>query len=188
MTTVQTANANYYSWHGQAPKRSGMASTGARNLFQCADGKWISFTIPVGTGPLWGHFTDWLAALGIEHGCHGEEWFDPAYRSTRLPAVDAAIRALCSRLPREEVFHEGQRRRLLTMPVNNTADLFQDAQLRDRGFFRELEHPSLGRSLAIPGAPYRFSSTEAGIDRPAPESSEHNAGVVADWLGVEASA
>lgn len=184
MSTVQTANANYYAWHGDAPRRLGMASTGSRSLFQCADQKWISFTIPVGTGPLWGHFTDWLAELGIAHECHGAEWFDPRYRTPRLDIVNAAIRTLCARLPREAVFHEGQRRRLLVMPVNDTADLFEDAQLRDRGFFRELEHPALGRSLTIPGPPYRFTAGEAGITRPAPEVGEHTAEVLADWLGV----
>ena len=187
MTTVQTANANYFTWHGQVPRRSGMNSTGARNLARCADGKWISFTIPVGTGPLWWHFVEWLEELGIEHECHGEEWADPRYRTPRLDTVNEAIRSLCARLPREEVFHEGQRRRLLVMPVNDTADLLVDAQLRDRGFFREVDHPALGRSLTLPGPAYHFSGGEAGIARPAPAPGEHTAEVLAEWLGTRAS-
>ncbi|MCA9848590.1 MAG: CoA transferase [Dehalococcoidia bacterium] len=187
MTTVQTANANYFSWHGQVPQRSGMNSTGARNLAQCADGKWISFTIPVGTGPLWWHFVEWLDELGVEHECRGEEWADPRYRTPRLDTVNEAIRALCARLPRDEVFHEGQRRRLLVMPVNDTADLFVDAQLRDRGFFREVEHPALGRTLTLPGPAYHFTGGEAGITRPAPAPGEHTDEVLADWLGTGAS-
>lgn len=187
MSTVQTANANYYTWHGQAPKRAGMNSTGARNLAQCADGRWISFTIPVGTGPLWWRFVEWLGELGVEHECHGEEWADPRYRTPRLDTVNAAIRALCARLPRDDVFHEGQRRRLLVMPVNDTADLFRDAQLRDCGFFREVAHPSLGRVLSLPGPAYHFTRGEAGIARPAPVPAEHTRDVLADWLGIEAA-
>ncbi|MDA1240770.1 MAG: CoA transferase [Chloroflexi bacterium] len=187
MSTLQTANANHFAWHGRVPRRNGLAATGIRNLFPCADGKWISFTIPVGTGPLWGHFVEWLDEQRVPHELSGEQWFDAAFRLPYAEAVGEAIGRLVATMPRDTVFHEGQRRRLLTMPVNDVADLLRDEQLRSRGFFVALDHPALGQSFEVPGAPYRFSATPAGIGRCAPAPGEHNAEVFAalDGLGAD---
>lgn len=185
MSTVQTANANIYAWHGRVPRRSGLSGSGIRNLFPCADGKWISFTIPVEAGPVWGNFVDWLDELSVPHQVHGEDWFNPAHRMANAAAVGEAIGGLMERLPREVVFHEGQRRRLLVMPVNDVADLLRDEQLRSRDFFVPLDHPSLGRSFEVPGAPYHFSATPAGVTRCAPALGEHNAEVCREWLDLD---
>jgi benzylsuccinate CoA-transferase BbsE subunit len=183
MATLQTANANHYTWHGAVPKRNGLGGHSGRNLFQCADGKWISFTIPVGQGPLWGNFVQWLDDAGVPHE-FTEEWFDPAFRQPRQATVHEAIERLVGGLPRDEVFHDGQRRRLLTMPVNDVADLFEDEQLRARDFFKPLAHPDLGRSFEIPGPAYHFSAAEAGITRAAPRLGEHTREVLEEWLGA----
>ncbi len=185
MSTLQTANANIYAWHGRVPVRTGLGGSGIRNLFPCSDGKWVSFTIPVGPGPFWGHFVQWLDDLGIPHGFQDEEWADPAFRLPHHAQIASAIEALVSRLPRDVVFHEGQRRRMLVMPVNDVSDLLHDEQLRARGFFRPLEHPALGRSFEVPGPSYQFSATPAGLPRCAPGVGEHNAEVYREWLGLE---
>jgi len=187
MATLQTANANHYTWHGNIPGRTGLAGTGARNLYECADGRWISFTIPVGTGPVWGNFVEWLDELGIEHEFDSPEWFEPSYRTPRIATVVDAIQRLCAALPRDEVFHDGQRRRLLTMPVNDISDLMSDRQLRERAFFKPLDHPALGRSIEIPGPAYHFSTASAGIPRPAPLVGEHNDEVFCELLGLSPS-
>ena len=186
MTTLQTANANLYTWHQEVPRRTGLLGTGVRNLYECADGRWLSFTIPVGTGPLWGNFVEWLDDTGVEHEFTDPEWFDPSYRSPRIATVVDAITRLCAALPRDEVFHDGQRRRMLTMPVNNIADLMEDRQLRARSFYRPVEHPGLGRTIEIPGPAYHFSGADAGLLRPAPTVGEHNTEVFRDILGLTA--
>lgn len=184
MTTLQTANANLYTWHHDIPRRTGLLGTGVRNLYECADSRWVSFTIPVGTGPLWGNFVEWLDDTGIAHEFTGPEWFDPSYRSPRIATVVDAIDRLCAALPREEVFHDGQRRRMLTMPVNNIADLMTDRQLRDRAFYRALDHPDLARTIEVPGPAYHFSGADAGLVLPAPSVGEHNTEVFRDLLGL----
>jgi len=184
MSTLQTANANIFGWHGRVPKRVGLVGSGLRNLFPCADGKWISFTIPVGTGPLWGHFVEWLDERGVAHEFQGAEWFEPSFRAPHVEAIADAIGRLVATMPRDEVFHDGQRRRMLTMPVNDVADLLVDEQLQSRGFFRELEHPSLGRSFTVPGSAYHFSATPTELPRCAPGVGEHNREVLREWLGM----
>lgn len=184
MSTLQTANANIYTWHGGIPERQGMVGLGGgRHLFECADGKWISFTIPVGEGPFFGFFLDWLRDEGIAHEL-SDDFLDPAYRFQHVALVMDAIAALCAKHDREALFHEGQRRRLLLMPVNDVADLVHDPQLRSRDYFATVEHPALGRTLEIPGAAYHFSATPTGIRSAAPALGEHTDEVLESLLGI----
>ncbi|MEX2230000.1 MAG: CoA transferase [Dehalococcoidia bacterium] len=183
MATLQTANANYYTWHREVPVRHGLTGTaGGRSLYQCRDGRWVSFVLPP---PFWDHFIAWLDEEGIAHELHGGEWRELRYRTQHAEPVSAAVSALAARFDRTDLFREGQRRRLLVMPVNTVADLLEDAQLRDRRFFTAVDHPELGRTLVDSGVAYRLQRTPARLDRRAPLLGEHNAAVFGDLLGVD---
>ena len=185
MATVQTANANFYTWHGRIPKRVGFSAPPAlRNLFTCADGLWVSFVIPVGVGPGWFPFVDWLRDERIDTPVTGSAYEDAAFRASHTEEVAAAVAAIAEQYSREALFHEGQRRKMLVMPVNDIRDLHEDAQLRSRGFWRSLEHPALGREIEVPAAPYQYSATPATLERCAPGAGEHNREVYVDLLGM----
>jgi crotonobetainyl-CoA:carnitine CoA-transferase CaiB-like acyl-CoA transferase len=182
MATLQTANANYYTWHRQVPARHGLvAPTGGRSIFQCRDQRWVSFVVPP---PFWDAFVSWLKEEGIESALASEAWRDLAYRLEHAGAITDAIEQLVARLDREALFHEGQRRRLLVMPVNTVDDLLADDQLRERDFFVSVEHPELGRTLTDSGVPYRMSRTPVAVTRRAPLLGEHNDEVYRDLLGL----
>lgn len=187
MATLQTANANIYTWHGHIPRRTGLTGLGGRALYQCRDGKWLSFTVPIGVPLLWDAFVEWLQDEGIDTPITGEEWRDPAYRFQHPGVTTEAIAELTKRHDRGELFHEGQRRRMLVLPVNNVKDLLEDEQLRARDYFVAVEHPELHSTLRYPGAPYHFSETPAHGDRRAPLLGEHNEEVYGDLLGMSAS-
>ena len=140
--------------------------------------------IPTGAGPGWEPFLAWLRDEGIESPVFDEAFRDAAYRAAHGGEVAVAIEALVSRHPREHLFHEGQRRRLLVMPVNDIKDLHEDPQLRSRGFWRPLPHPALGRDIEVPAAPYQFSATPAALERCAPGVGEHNREVYLGLLGM----
>jgi crotonobetainyl-CoA:carnitine CoA-transferase CaiB-like acyl-CoA transferase len=53
------------------------------------------------------------------------------------------------------------------VPVNTTKDLFESEQMQHRGFFANIEHPTLGH-LHYPTVPYRLTATPAKIQRAAP--------------------
>ena len=182
MATLQTANANYYSWHREVPGRRGLTGmAGGRSLYQCRDGQWVSFVLPP---PFWDHFVAWLDEEGIEHDLSGEQWRELRYRTHHADNVSAAVGTLAARFDRPKLFAEGQRRRLLVMPVNTVADLVADEQVRDRGFFTPIEHPELGRTLVDSGVAYRLTATAARLDRRAPLLGEHNDAVFGDLLGL----
>ena len=186
MSTLQTANANSYSWHREVPPRRGMTGLGGGcSLFRCRDDRWVSFVIPP---PFWDGFVAWTGERGIESPLAEPQWRELAFRTANGAAISAAVEQLATQYDRADLFHEGQRRHMLVMPVNDVDDLLADEQLRSRGFFVERDHPTLGRTLTDTGVPYRFSETPAGIERHAPLLGEHNDEVYAGLLGISGEA
>lgn len=182
MATLQTANANHYTWHRQIPIRHGlMGAAGGRSIFQCRDQGWVSFVVPP---PFWDAFVEWIEEEGIENALAGEEWHDPAYRLEHAGETDEAIEQLAARFDKSALFHEGQRRRLLVMPVNTVENLLADEQIREREFFVSVRHPELDRTLTHSGVPYHMSRTPAAVTRRAPLLGEHNHEVYCDLLGL----
>ena len=181
MATLQTANANIFTWLGQIPKRAGLhALTGGRVLYQCRDERWISFMVPLGAPSLWDGFVEWMVEEGIAGPLTDEDWGDPAYRQEHADVSQGIIDELASRHDRADLFHEGQRRRMLVMPVNHARDLVEDEQLIARKFFTSVEHPEFAKALTDVGPPYRFSASPTGNRRRAPLLGEHNEEVLAE--------
>jgi crotonobetainyl-CoA:carnitine CoA-transferase CaiB-like acyl-CoA transferase len=188
MATLQTANANMYAWHGQVPRRHGLLGMGGqRSLYLCRDDRWISFVVPLGAPALFAGFLDWLREEGI--GEYAEEgWRDPVYQAQHRAEIVSAIEALAQRHDRAELFREGQRRRMLVMPVNNARDLVEDEHLRERRFFSTVEHAGLGRPLTDVGPPYRFSATPAALRRAAPRLGEDSEEILGGMPAASPSA
>ena len=85
---------------------------------------------------------------------------------------------------KHDIARWGQERRIPCFPANTVRDLFNDAHLKFRQFFCEVDHPIVGR-LTYPGVPYRFSHLTLPLTaRPAPRLGEHNE----RFLGQSASA
>lgn len=185
MATFQTANPNSYTWHGDIPGRRGfLGPSGSRSLFQCRDGLWVSFVVPP---PRWDDFLRWLDEEAIESEVSDDQHRDRAFRTQNPAATVAAIQQLVERYDRADLFHEGQGRRLLVMPVNDAGDLAGDAQLNDRGFFAETEHPALGVTLRDVSSPFVFNGQRPQFDRPAPALGESNEDVYRGLLGMSAA-
>ncbi len=62
--------------------------------------------------------------------------------------------------------------------------LLDDAHLHDRGFWKEVEHPELGRSFVYPGEAAIYNGSPWRISRRAPLVGEHNAEIFCDELGL----
>ncbi len=181
MATLQTANQNAYAWYRRVPARSGIRVFGGRHLHQCADGLWISFVV---MPYRWDDFVRWLKDEGIESEIWGEAWRDPAYRAGRNGPTAAAIEALAAKHTRDEMFHQGQKRLISVMPVNDVKDIVEDRQLNDRGFFAGMEHPEGGKALVDAGPVALMSATPLRVWRPTPRIGEHNRQVYGGLLGL----
>ncbi|HML98156.1 MAG TPA: CoA transferase [Tepidiformaceae bacterium] len=94
-----------------------------------------------------------------------------------LPHVNELIGAFFAEKTAREAYEEGQGRRLLIGIVSTPADLAQNRQLRERGWYINFPEPPVGNPVEFPGPPYRLSETPAVISRP-PRLGEHTAAVL----------
>jgi crotonobetainyl-CoA:carnitine CoA-transferase CaiB-like acyl-CoA transferase len=81
------------------------------------------------------------------------------------------------------LFTEAQVRGMTLMPVHTAEDIENDPQLAARDFFRDVEHPDLGR-LRYPGPAFRPTETPLRPPAPAPKAGEHNDEVFGEELGI----
>ena len=83
---------------------------------------------------------------------------------------------------KNDLFEMLQANGVAVVPVTNAEDLARSAQLEQRGFFAEIEHPEAGRQR-YPTVPYRLSATPWQAERPAPLLGQHNELVYCERLG-----
>jgi benzylsuccinate CoA-transferase BbsF subunit len=69
--------------------------------------------------------------------------------------------------------------------VQRCSDLYNDPQIKHRGYFVELQHAAMGRTL-YDGLQHRLSRTPAVL-RPAPLMGQHNDYVLRELLGLSAA-
>jgi benzylsuccinate CoA-transferase BbsE subunit len=178
VATLQSASAAFYTLLGRVPRRMGGQ---VRTVYRCRDGRWISLSVPP---PFFGNFLAWLDEEGLLGDIPQILPEMPGWATQQMPPIRAAIDALALRYDRDDLFHEGQRRRLLALPVNDVDDLVRDEQLHARGYFVPVAHPALDDTLTYPGAPFSLSETPWRIARAAPMLGEHNEPVFLGDLGL----
>ena len=168
-TTLQTANGNYHAWHDHSPDRHTPIGTGM--TFMSADEHWLTFTIHP---PHWYRFVDWCdRALGGADVLHEERFDDEGYRGQNFNTeVRPWVQRLCDTLTLDELTSEGQRRGLLVLPVYTATELTVDPHLLARGFYQQVEHPQLDRTLTLPRPAVRRRGVQPQARR-APFLGEH---------------
>ena len=82
----------------------------------------------------------------------------------------------------EEVMNRLQAAGVPAGVVQDTMEVFKDPQLRQSGFFRTANHPTIGH-YASPRQPYILSKSPSDIRMPAPCLGEHNEYVYVKLLG-----
>jgi len=82
-----------------------------------------------------------------------------------------------------ELFDAAHRRDLLVAPVATMAEVAESPQLMARGYWCDLEHPELGRTVRYPGPFARLSCAPITYRRRPPTVGEHNAEIYAGELG-----
>jgi crotonobetainyl-CoA:carnitine CoA-transferase CaiB-like acyl-CoA transferase len=180
LTTLQTANANYYTWHGRVPQRRGVGAAASRSLFPARDGWVVLIALP-------GQWEK-LVALLDAHGAAGEltdpAYLDAGYRMEHAETVNAVIEAFTRRFDKEPLQYLMQRAGVACTPVNGVADLAADPFLQQRGFLRTVEHPGWGRSVRYPAPPWHFAEREIGTHSPAPPLGADNRAIWVEELGM----
>ena len=163
-------------------RRQAFDLRGPATFFQCLDGYvylWMSEP---------GHWNG-LRTLLAEPAWmldFPERWLELHLTEERIQHCRVQIAQWMKDQHKLEVATRAQKLGIPLVPVNTVKDLLESEQLRFRGFFAPVEHPTLGR-LTHPTVPYRLSATPARIDRPAPLLGEHTDSILRAAAGRAAA-
>jgi crotonobetainyl-CoA:carnitine CoA-transferase CaiB-like acyl-CoA transferase len=84
----------------------------------------------------------------------------------------------------KELYEGAINRGMQLYPVSNCRALAESPQLKDRGFWEEIDHPELGTTITYPGAWVKMSEARCNIRRRAPLIGEHNQEIYKGELGL----
>ncbi len=170
-----------YTRNGKPAEPVGNSSTEAapHGVYRCqGDDRWCAITV----------FTDeeWR---GFKRALGNPSWAEDnrfAILSGRLENADE-LNGLVEEWTRqhsaEEVMALLQEYGIAAGVVQSASDLASDPQLKQRGFFIELDHPELGKTTSD-ATPVRLSDTPAKYNRAAPALGQDNDYVYQQLLGM----
>ncbi|MDP2727202.1 MAG: CoA transferase [Dehalococcoidia bacterium] len=170
---------------------TGRSITGAkmRVIFPCRDG-YLNFIVY--GGPAGRHTNRELVKWMDEHGM-ATEWlkqknwddFDIAtVTQEEIDLIEEPAAAFFQTINKAQFFQRVLAREMLGYPLATAEDALADPQLQERGFWQEVEHPELGRSIPYPGPFAQLSECGCGIWRRAPLIGEQNEEIYVGELGL----
>ncbi len=137
-------------------------------LSVASDEQWRAFRGVLGS-PAWAGDPE-LATLGGRRRAHDR--------------IDEALRPWFAARDREKLVDELLAAGIPAAPVADPRLASSNPQMAARGFFEEFDHPVVGRHPA-PSLPFRYTSVDHWLRRPAPTMGQHNHEILAE-LGLDA--
>jgi crotonobetainyl-CoA:carnitine CoA-transferase CaiB-like acyl-CoA transferase len=187
--TTEAAIANYI-YRGEVVRRQTgrhhAASATPRTQFRAKDGMYVCALVGGRLNP---KFVRELADLLDSYGMVGDlkdlKYQDQSVITANTShIIDDLIANFIASLPAEEVYHAAQERGFTWGAVRAPEALLDDAHMHDRGFWKQVEHPELGRSFIYPGEAAIYNGSPWRISRRAPLIGEHNMQIFCDELGL----
>jgi benzylsuccinate CoA-transferase BbsF subunit len=153
--------------------------TAFQGVYRCrGKDRWCAITIV--TDEEWRSFKE---ALANPPWADDKRFATPASRLKNKKKLDGLIEGWTGEHTAEEVVTLLQKNGVAAGVVQSAADLAKDHQLKERGFFIELDHPEMGRTVSD-ASPIRLSDTPAGYTRAAPLPGQDNGYVYGELLGL----
>ncbi|HEX7475366.1 MAG TPA: CoA transferase [Dehalococcoidales bacterium] len=169
--------------NGIVSKRSGAfrwsISSSQRQVWQCRDG-YVFFNIIGGrTGAKTLHeLVDWMDAEARANDYVKSLDFETLdmFRvdQSTVDLISAPIEAFFLTHTKQEIAQGAAERRISICPLSSMEDLVNNAQLKSRQFWTNVEHPELHREINYPNAFIKSSTAGYGIRQRAPLVGEHN--------------
>ena len=147
--------------------------------YPCQDG-WISAGVI--TPREWEGLSQWIYEVtGNEEVLSEQYKGGNQERAPHIDLISAMFMDFTMRFTAEYLFHEGQKRNLVFIPVNNVADLVGDPQLEASNFWTEMDHPQVG-SLKYPLGVFNSEDVSPSA-RVAPQLGQDNRAIYCQELG-----
>jgi benzylsuccinate CoA-transferase BbsF subunit len=150
-----------------------------QGVYRCrGEDRWCA--IAVATGEEWRGFKK---ALGNPHWAEEKRFASLTKRLKNKKALDSLIEGWTKKHPAGEAMTLLQKNGVAAGVVQDARDLAKDPQLKERGFFIELDHPQMGKTVSD-ATPVRLSATPPRYSRPAPLPGQDNSYVYGELLGL----
>jgi crotonobetainyl-CoA:carnitine CoA-transferase CaiB-like acyl-CoA transferase len=128
----------------------------------------------------WRRLVDWM---GRPPAISGPEFDKTTYRRQNPAIVQSAIAEFCRGFTKEEMYEEGQKRRISVTPINTAGEFVECSQTKARELFVEMNHPVVGKYMQFAGVP-RLTECPGSMHRSAPLLGEHNQEIYGGELGL----
>ena len=132
----------------------------------------------------WETLVEWMDNEGMAEDLRDKGYLEEGYRDSRMSHIIQVIERWTKNHTVQELFESGQLMRLPWAPISALKGVLSNSQLKARGFFVDVEHPELKRSISYPGSPYKFSNSSTGRWKRAPLVGEDNVRVYQGELGL----
>ena len=120
-----------------------------------------------------GHWRSLLEWMGNPDLLTDPIWENRHVRNENLDLVEPPVLDFMRGLTKEQLYRQGQGRRVPIAPINRPDEFTRDPYAFERGVFVGVERDGTGRCRQV-GSPFRLSKTPGAIFTPAPTPGEHN--------------
>jgi len=159
-----------YFYEGLVAKRQGSVHwNSAFRIFPCCDG-YILLSLLLH----WETLVEWLESEGMAEDLADKKWRDREYRLKHLDHIIDVLERWTKTHTVIELVEPGQLMHFPWAEVTSIPRLVDSPQLKERGFFIEVEHPQSGKKYKIPGAPCKLSRSPWQVGDCVPSIGEHN--------------
>ena len=171
---------------GTAPKRTGnrvgLGLTAPMDVFPCKGGGPDDYCYVYTTRAHNGHWGRLLRAIEREDLLDDPRFATPVLRGQHREEVDALVAGWTRTRTKEEVMETLGRAGVPAGAVFGTRELWQDENMRARGLFATVDHPTRGE-VTIPAWPVRMSGSNVAV-APAPLLGADTEAVLEEWVGA----
>jgi crotonobetainyl-CoA:carnitine CoA-transferase CaiB-like acyl-CoA transferase len=172
-----------YEINGRIASRRGNRDSQAapHGAYRCkGEDRWCAIAVCTDT-----HWQAFCEVLGHPDWTHSPACATRLQRLRHAAQLDHYVEGWTKTQEAADVMHRLQAAGVPAGIVYRCSDLYNDPQLKHRGYFVELEHPAMGRT-PYDGLQHRLSRTP-GVLRPAPLMGQHNNYVLQELLGLSAA-
>jgi crotonobetainyl-CoA:carnitine CoA-transferase CaiB-like acyl-CoA transferase len=191
--TLANAPQSYALEHTVIGRQGSYRQTGGdtymRITWACRDG-FVNFQLSGGSGAgrSVNNLIEWMEEEGMGDPYLQElDWVKLGYGTITkdlLERVVPPVERFLLTHTKAELFEGAVARRILLFPVSTPRDILENAQLRARGYFQQVQHPDLASPITYPGPFVRASGAPLSLRRLPPRLGEHNAEIYVDELGL----
>ena len=175
VASTMMATQTMYPFMGGTQVRRRASGSMFGHPMPCQDG-WI--IVQTGGGASWEDLSEFFQCPDMLE----ERFADRAQRAVNGEELDKLVIESIKDRSKWDLFPKAAEYRMLFGLVQTPSELAQCPQLESRNFFREIDHPVLGK-VRVPAELFKLSETPYSLDRPAPTLGQHNREIYVEGLG-----